>query len=186
MCFTLNNYTAEDEERIQLLAVMPGCACILYGREVGEVEATPHLQGYVEWRFQRTLNQWRAAIGSRAHIEQALGTRWCSWCYCTKEDESPFYRPCDFRFWEQGQKAPKSGKGGGYEEPMRKINDVSTKRFFSHTFSGSCGTTYRRNRGFAPLGFYWIPTYCLLRREGIKFLPAPPSVWFVFFNIDLL
>lgn len=127
VCFTLNNYTAADEERIRLLADCSGATCVLYGREVGELGETPHLQGYIEWKYQRTLLQWKGALGDRAHIESAAGTRWDSWCYCTKEDESPFYRPCDFGFWSERttQKA-----ASGYAEPMRKINEGKFSGFF--------------------------------------------------------
>ena len=47
-CFTLNNYSVEEEETIRNAP----CAYMLFGRERGD-EGTPHLQGYVHFKNER-------------------------------------------------------------------------------------------------------------------------------------
>lgn len=48
VCFTLNNYTREQEE---LFTTWNGYSYLVYGREIGE-SGTPHLQGYMELKRQ--------------------------------------------------------------------------------------------------------------------------------------
>lgn len=45
-CFTLNNYTPEDVDRLSNIAELTDVQYIVFGREVGN-SGTPHLQGYV-------------------------------------------------------------------------------------------------------------------------------------------
>ena len=45
-CFTLNNYTAEEEEKLK--GELPGVKYIVFQRERGHEKGTPHLQGYLE------------------------------------------------------------------------------------------------------------------------------------------
>lgn len=66
-CFTLNNYTAEEEVAVQQLDV----AYLVYGREVG-AEGTMHLQGYL-YRTLARLSAMKKMI-PRAHFEAAKGT----------------------------------------------------------------------------------------------------------------
>lgn len=98
-CFTLNNYTEEDESRIQ--EVFNSRADYgIYGREVGE-SGTPHLQGYIVFKERRRLPYVKAAVGARAHLEVARGTPADSRRYCSKEGsvyehgELPVHGPRD-------------------------------------------------------------------------------------------
>lgn len=85
-CFTLNNYTDGDVERIRTLlsstAVRYGC----FGREVGE-NGTRHLQGYVAfttaWRFARVKQR----LGNTCHVEQTRGTEQENSEYCEKDGD---------------------------------------------------------------------------------------------------
>jgi hypothetical protein len=65
-CFTLNNYTEQDVERLK----SPGgdVVYLVAGREVGE-SGTPHLQGFVKFKSRKRLSQVKAIIGSTAHVE---------------------------------------------------------------------------------------------------------------------
>ena len=45
--FVINNYTQEEVEKVKLFLLSEKCAKGGYGKEVGEKEGTPHLQGYV-------------------------------------------------------------------------------------------------------------------------------------------
>ena len=62
-CFTLNNYTPADIDR--LAAPIAGVDFLIFGREVG-ASGTPHLQGTVCFQSRKRLNQVIQAIG-QAH-----------------------------------------------------------------------------------------------------------------------
>jgi len=82
VCFTLNNYTAEDETRISGLE----CQYLVYGHETAPVTGTPHLQGYIEFLKQTRMNSVKHMLGDRAHIESRRGTQEQAIAYCKKED----------------------------------------------------------------------------------------------------
>ena len=79
-CFTLNNYTAEDEARLASLS----CKYIVYGREVGE-SGTPHLQGYVEFNKGRKFEKVKSLLGDSVHLEMRRGTSKEASDYCKKD-----------------------------------------------------------------------------------------------------
>lgn len=62
-CFTLNNYTEEDVNR---LTSIQGVDYLIFGREIG-ASGTPHLQGYVAFPSRKRLNQCIQLIG-QAHF----------------------------------------------------------------------------------------------------------------------
>jgi hypothetical protein len=59
-CFTLNNYTPEDLDRLST----PNDSAIymIYGKEVG-ASGTPHLQGTVCWKDRKRLTQVKKLVG---------------------------------------------------------------------------------------------------------------------------
>lgn len=77
--FTLNNYTAEEEEAVKVWE----CVYLIFGKEVGE-SGTPHLQGYVSFEHQRTLQALKK-LSLRAHWEIARGTPKQASEYCEKD-----------------------------------------------------------------------------------------------------
>lgn len=79
-CFTLNNYTDEDEEKLQRC----GSMYLIYGKEVGE-NGTPHLQGYLYFKSQRTFKSLKKKLGDRVHIEKQRGTCEQAIDYCKKD-----------------------------------------------------------------------------------------------------
>lgn len=81
-CFTLNNYTDQEQKDIQEIP----CRYIIYGREKGEVEATPHLQGYLYFENARSLTAVSKLI-PRGHIEVARGDATSNYNYCTKDND---------------------------------------------------------------------------------------------------
>jgi len=84
-CFTLNNYT--DEDCLMLSTLFPDTVrYLVYGREVGE-NGTPHLQGFVWFTTQRTLQLVKQAIGQRAHVQVCRGTAVQNRTYCTKDGD---------------------------------------------------------------------------------------------------
>lgn len=81
-CFTLNNYTPQDVER---LSVLPeGVKYLLFGREVGE-GGTPHLQGLVVFEQRKRLNQVVAVIG-QCHFTPCRNVP-ASVIYCKKDGD---------------------------------------------------------------------------------------------------
>lgn len=81
-CFTLNNYTQADLDR--LATPNPEIVYIVYGKEVGQ-SGTPHLQGTVCFRSRKRLPQIIGIIG-QAHctvtryLEQSIE-------YCKKDND---------------------------------------------------------------------------------------------------
>lgn len=85
--FTLNN--PKDDEVVALRKILNEQTQVRYaifGKEVGESNATPHLQGYVAFKSQKTFNVAKTLIGERSHIEKAKGNEEQNVVYCSKED----------------------------------------------------------------------------------------------------
>lgn len=82
-CFTLNNPTEVDFAQLKTLETKS--SYFIYGKEVGE-EGTPHLQGYIYFKSQRTLKSLKKQL-SRAHLEVARGTPEQNKDYCSKDGD---------------------------------------------------------------------------------------------------
>jgi len=87
-CFTLNNYTEQEEAAAGAAAEGGDIAAAVIGREVGE-QGTPHLQGYLELVRKCTLVALKRRHGwlARAHLEVARGTPVQAAEYCRKEGQ---------------------------------------------------------------------------------------------------
>lgn len=81
-CFTLNNYTEEEQ---QVIRDVP-CVYLIFGREKGE-EGTPHLQGYIYFENAKTLKTLKKLLGPRAHVEVAKGNSVQNREYCSKQGD---------------------------------------------------------------------------------------------------
>lgn len=90
-CFTLNNYDENDILSLQEFYNSQsdnGPASIRYlvfQQEVGE-EGTPHLQGYISFKGQKSLSWLKKMVSDRAHFGMAKGTTEQNRAYCTKDD----------------------------------------------------------------------------------------------------
>lgn len=93
-CFTLNNYTQDDIDRIDKNSSF--FDYLVYGREVGE-SGTPHLQGFVSFPSRVRLNYCVEKVG-QAHFTVARNV-----------DNSIQYCKKDGDFFEYGERP--SGKG---------------------------------------------------------------------------
>jgi len=78
-CFTLNNYTADEERIVHEV----DCTYMVCGREVGEL-GTPHLQGYIYFKNARTENSVKNLL-RRAHWEIARSDAETNATYCKKQ-----------------------------------------------------------------------------------------------------
>lgn len=78
-CFTINNYTDEDEKGLQSLEF----GYLVYGYEVGD-EGTPHLQGYIEFVNRKRRRQ-VADLIPRARLSPRNGTPEEASTYCKKD-----------------------------------------------------------------------------------------------------
>lgn len=82
-CFTLNNYTPADEQRIKALEGTTGIY-VVYGREVGE-NGTPHLQGFISFPDRKRMTYVKNKIG-QCHFSMARMVKE-SIAYCKKDGD---------------------------------------------------------------------------------------------------
>jgi len=84
--FTLNNYTADEVEKLAEMYQHGRFQYIVFGYEIGE-EGTPHLQGYVQLKKKARMNQVKALISNRAHLEIQRGSVVQAVNYCKKDGD---------------------------------------------------------------------------------------------------
>lgn len=114
-CFTINNYTQDDEQRLEDL-FPDKVDYIIYGLEKGEA-GTPHIQGYLELKKRARLSGVKLLIGPRAHAEPRRGTSIQASEYCKKEG--------DYR--ELGQaSSPQPGRRTDLDRVVQDIRDGAT------------------------------------------------------------
>lgn len=126
-CFTINNYTWDDEhwaltlhwvmEEGQQIAVK----YVVCGKEVGE-EGTPHLQGYLWFNSLKSLSQVKELHGT-AHWEPAKADALKNKEYCTKEGDYFEYGTPPMSQGEKGEanekrwdEARKAAEEGNWED----------------------------------------------------------------------
>lgn len=83
-CFTINNYTQDDIERINNLE----CMYMAHSLEVGD-SGTPHIQGYLELHNASTITALSKKL-VRAHIEISKGSAEQNKAYCSKNNNTTF------------------------------------------------------------------------------------------------
>ena len=83
VCFTLNNYTLEEE--LELLCFSLPITYMIFGYEKGK-KNTPHLQGYFELNHRMRMETIKKIPGlARAHLESRKGTQKEAIDYCKKD-----------------------------------------------------------------------------------------------------
>jgi len=117
--FTLNNYTPEEEQVIQLLGTTLKMKWLIYGREVGE-QGTPHLQGAAVIGRQLAWKTIKNSFPPRTHLEEMKGTPRESFTYCTKEDKN---------YYQFGDE-PKPGKRNDLLDAVAALRKSSSFRDF--------------------------------------------------------
>lgn len=84
--FTINNW---NQSHIEMLDEIK-CTYLKYGKEVGK-QGTPHLQGYIEFKNQRTVNAVAKKLGKN-HVEAAYASAEHNNIYCEKEGTDIYTR----------------------------------------------------------------------------------------------
>lgn len=85
-CFTLNNWTDEEQENLRALAGSGTFTYIVWGRETGE-SGTPHLQGYLELPRRKRRNAVRELGLTRGRLTPRAGTQEEAANYCKKDGD---------------------------------------------------------------------------------------------------
>ncbi|UDN67422.1 replication-associated protein [robinz virus RP_1124] len=85
VCFTLNNYTLEDEQRIQ--DGSRDFEYAIYGREIAPTTGTRHLQGFINFKRRFTFSVLKRIIGDSAYITPSHGTDKQNKDYCSKSGD---------------------------------------------------------------------------------------------------
>lgn len=151
--FTLNNYTKEEENNLNLII----CKYLIYGKEIGE-NGTPHLQGYIEFDSNRRLKRIKKEVSDRAHWETRKGTATEAAEYCTK-DKDVFEKGIRSRT-NQGRRkdleevAEMVREGKGMKDIIEECSSFQSMRFAENLLK------YKETkRNWKPEVFwYWGPT----------------------------
>jgi hypothetical protein len=123
-CFTVNNYTEQDESALSTLAET--VSYLVYGRECG-ANGTPHLQGFVSFKTRKTFNQAKTSINARAHLEVARGSPQENRNYCKKDGDYEEFGECPV-----GQ-----GKRSDLEVIAERLREGEQLRKIAHEHPGS-------------------------------------------------
>nr|WAE42557.1 MAG: replication associated protein [Cressdnaviricota sp.] len=115
-CFTLNNYTLQDEMSVRGLIEDERVRYVCFGRETGE-SGTAHLQGYLYLRNPQ-LFEWVRSRIARAHIEIQRGTCEQAIEYCEKDGD----------FHELGERPVSNKRKGELEMERWELARDSAKR----------------------------------------------------------
>lgn len=84
-CFTINNFTVEEEDAVRALESNSNVQALCAEEEHLD-EGTPHIQGYVHFINKLRQNSLRQLLGGRAHVEVAKGSEYENFQYCSKEN----------------------------------------------------------------------------------------------------
>lgn len=121
-CFTLNNYTDEQHDQIQLY--LNDCKYYVIGKEIAE-SGTPHLQGYCEFKNSRSFNAVSKSLFN-AHIEPRKGSPEQAADYCKKDGDYIEHGEIS----QQGQRTDidvvRDAVKANPTRPMREVTSIAT------------------------------------------------------------
>lgn len=98
----------------------------IFGREGSKPTKTPHLQGYIQFKYAVTFNSVKA-LSPRAHLEGAKGSPKQNKTYCSKEQKDPS------DIWEYG-KAPQQGKRCDLDDVAEALSQGTNMREIAEEF----------------------------------------------------
>lgn len=120
--FTINNYTADNEACLEEHARGETVVYLIYGKEVGGDNGTPHLQGFVYYKNPRRFEAVRKAIPG--HIEVARGTVDQNVEYCSKDGAVTTFGTKPLNDQEKGRAVKRDWK-----EIVQLAEDGEVQRF---------------------------------------------------------
>ncbi len=82
--FTLNNWSHSEWSALLSIGHLDETVEYVFGKEGAVSPATPHIQGFIAWKNQRSFSEVRK-ISPRAHWLQAKGSKTSNRLYCRKE-----------------------------------------------------------------------------------------------------
>lgn len=96
--FTFNNYTDEDEKKLQNY----DCSYLVYGKEIAPTTGTPHLQGYMQFSKRRSFGAIHKEFPTM-HVLKCDATDQDNYDYATKDNKA-------FEKGERREERSKQGK----------------------------------------------------------------------------
>ncbi|ALE29721.1 replication associated protein [Lake Sarah-associated circular virus-32] len=159
-CFTLNNYSPEEHQALQLAFKASTVKYAVIGIEKGE-SGTPHLQGFVVFKKMQRLSALKK-LNPRAHYEEAKGTSQQASTYCQKEGIFEEFGTCPLE-----PTAIASNASNKKNEQYRKAMDLAKLGDFSAIEQEWPGLWLRHRNAFlsAPRDFG-------IRPKDLDYLPG--------------
>lgn len=133
-CWTINNPNGWDDANIEQL--VESAAYVIYGRENGTEEGTPHYQGYCYFSSLKSFQQVKELI-PRAHLERQRGSISQAIDYCKKDGdfqefgEKPRGGAEQKSKWADVLKLAREGKLQEIEERYPDVYFRYTQKLFS-------------------------------------------------------
>ena len=122
-CFTMNNFADKgwSDWKKYLSSLKDQVEYLVCEEEVGE-NNTPHLQGYIRFKYAKRFSTLKRFFDDKAHIEIARGSDNDNCLYCTKDGKNVY---------ELGtMKGKQSNKGVDFEKLMDDFISLSSKEFY--------------------------------------------------------
>lgn len=85
--FTFNNYTKGFERKLKSKIFKKEIVFIIFGHEVGSKKNTPHLQGYIQFKYAKYFDEVRTALHKKCWHAPAQGSYDANKQYCSKEGD---------------------------------------------------------------------------------------------------
>jgi len=82
-CFTINNYTPEELEKLREYSTK--CRYLVFGFEIAPTTGTPHIQGFMQPKTRVRVSTLQKCISSGIHVEETRGTPQQAADYCKKD-----------------------------------------------------------------------------------------------------
>lgn len=124
-CFTLNNYTVDEYEKLQCIGENQ-CTYMILGKEHGEDRSTPHIQGYCIFKQRKDFTVVKKMI-PRAHLEVARGSSSDNKKYCSKDGD----------YWENGEFSETAEKQSCLSEAVSSVLSGENAENMLETYGGA-------------------------------------------------